>query len=137
MIGYGKRLLLIHDPETTQLPLDAILAQEGFVVVQVADGVHALYEMQFHHFDVVVIDSHVPDLHGLDLLKQSRATWPEPPIILFTEVDWDMYDLAQALRAFAWVRKSSDTGILLSMLSLAMTQRVERESVRAVVCEFM
>jgi hypothetical protein len=36
-----------------------------------------------------------------------------------------MYDLAQALGAFAWVRKSSDSSILLSMLSLAMLQRYE------------
>ncbi|NGZ08968.1 MAG: response regulator [Nitrospira sp. LK70] len=131
MIGYGKRLLLIHDPETTQLPLDAILEQEGFVVVQVPDGVQALCEMQFHHFDAIIIDSPIPDLHGLDLLKQSPTTWPERPIILFTEVAWDTYDVAQALGAFAWVRKSSDPSILLGMLSLAMIQRVERESVRA------
>ncbi|MDF0674779.1 MAG: response regulator [Nitrospira sp.] len=131
MIGYGRRLLLIHDPETTQLPLAGLLEQEGFVVVQVPDGVQALCEMQFRHVDAVVIDSHIPDLNGLDLLKQSRTTWPERPIILFTEVDWDMYDLAQTLGAFAWVRKSSDPSILLSMLSSAMTQSVERESVRA------
>lgn len=131
MIGYGKRLLLIHDPETTQLPLDAILEQEGFVVVQVPDGVQALCEMQFRHFDAIVIDAHLSDLYGLDLLKQSRTIRPERPIILFTEVGWDMYDLAQALGAFAWVRKSSDPTILLSILSLAMTQRVERESVQA------
>lgn len=130
MIGYGKRLLLIHDPETTQLPLAAILKQEGFVVVQVPDEVQARCEMRFRHFDAVVIDYHIPDLNGLALLRQSRTTWPERPIILFTEVDLDMYDLAQALGAFAWVRKSSDPSLLLSMLSLAMTQRVERESVR-------
>lgn len=130
MIGYGKRLLLIHDPETTQLPLAAILDQEGFVVVQVPDGVQAIGEMQFRHFDAVVITSDIPDLQELDLLRQSRTTWPERPIILFTEVDWDMYDLAQALGAFAWVRNSADPSILLTMLSLAMTQSVKRESVR-------
>jgi len=130
MIGYGKRLLLIHDPETTQLPLAAILDQEGFVVVQVPDGVQAIGEMQFRHFDAVVITSDIPDLQELDLLRQSRTTWPERPIILFTEVDWDMYDLAQALGAFAWVRNSADPSILLTMLSLAITQSVKRESVR-------
>lgn len=130
MIGYEKRLLLIHDPETTQLPLAEMFDQEGFVVVQVPDGVQAIGEMQFRHFDAVVITSHIPDLQELDLLRQSRTTWPERPIILFTEVDWDMYDLAQALGAFAWVRNSADPSILLTMLSLAITQSVKRKSVR-------
>lgn len=130
MIGYGKRLLLIHDPETTQLPLAAILKEEGFVVVEAHDEVQALWEIQFRRFDAVVIDYHIPDLNGLDLLRQSRTTWRERPIILFTEVHWDTYDMAQALGAFAWVRKSSDPSLLLSMLSLAMNQRVERESIR-------
>ncbi len=128
MIGYGKRLLLIHDPETTQLPLTTMLEQEGFVVVQVHGGVQALCEIQFRHFDAVVINSHIPDLNGLDLLKQSRTTWPEIPIILFAEADWDKCDVAKAIGAFAWIRKSSDLSILLSMLSLAMNQREERES---------
>ncbi len=130
MIGYGKRLLLIHDPETTPLPLTTRLEQEGFVVVQVHGGVQALCEIQFRHFDAVVIDSHIPDLNGLDLLRQSRTTWPKIPIILFAEADGDKCDVAEALGAFAWTRKSSDLSILLNMLSVAMNQRGERESVQ-------
>lgn len=132
MIGYGKRLLLIHAAaEITQLPLATILEQEGFVVVRAPDEVQALCEMQFRHFDAVVIDYRLPYPNGLDLLKKSRTTRPEIPIILFAEGDRDMYDMAKALGAFAWVRTSSDPGILLSMLSLAMNQRVEQESLRA------
>lgn len=135
MIGYGKRLLLIHDPETTQLSLPTILEQEGFVVVQVHGGIQALCEIQFRHFDAVVIDSHIPNLNGLDLLRQSRTTWPEIPIILFTEDDWeegdwDKRDVAEALGAFAWIRRSPDLNILLIMLNLAMNQRGERDPYR-------
>lgn len=128
MIGYGKQLLLIHGPETKEPPVVAMLEQEGFVVDQVHDAVQALGEMQVRRFDAVVIGHHISDLNGLALLRQSRTTWPERPIILFTEVDLDMYDLARALGAFAWVRKSSDPGILLSMLKLAMTHGVRQKS---------
>ncbi|BFU91987.1 MAG: hypothetical protein NTAFB01_31740 [Nitrospira sp.] len=135
MIGYGKRLLLIHDPETTHLSLTTILEQEGFVVLQVHGGIQALCEIQFRHFDAVVIDSHIPNLNGLDLLRQSRTTWPEIPIILFTEDDWEKGDsdkcnVAEALGAFAWIRRSPDLNILLIMLSLAMNQRGERDPYR-------
>lgn len=134
MIGYGKRLLLIHAAEITQLPLatilETILEQEGFVVVRASDGVQALGEMQFRHFDAVVINYRLPYPNGLDLLRKSRTTRPEIPIILFAEGDRDTCDMAGALGAFAWVRTSHDPGILLSILSLAMHQRVGQESIR-------
>ena len=131
MIGYGKRVLLVHDPETTHLPLVATLQQEGFVVVEAPDGIRALCEMQIRQFDVVVTDYHLPDATGLDLLKQLQIAWPEIPVIQFTETGWGKCGMASVLEPFAWVRKSSDLGILLSMLAWAMEQRTAQESVPA------
>jgi DNA-binding NtrC family response regulator len=131
MIGYGKRVLLVHDPEPMPLPLATILEEEGFLVVQAHDGVQALCAMHYRHFDVVVTDNYLPDITGVDLLNQLHLAWPEVPVILFAEVDWDTCDTAKLIGAFAWIRKSSDPGILLSMLALALEQNVERESVRA------
>ena len=39
-----------------------------------------------------------------------------------------MSELATAQGAFAWIRKSSDPGILLSTLTLAVKQSLEREA---------
>jgi CheY-like chemotaxis protein len=116
MIGYGKRALVVDDTETMRLLLAEVLGQQGFAVAQACDGVQALCEMQQHHFDVVVTDYHMPRLDGLDLLRQSQMAWPEIPVILFSEIEWDKSDLVEARGAFAWIRKSSDPGVLLSML---------------------
>ena len=131
MIGYGKRALVVDDTETMRLLLAEVLGQEGFAVAQACDGVQALYEMQQRHFDVVVTDYHMPRLDGLDLLRQSQVAWPEIPVILFSEIEWDKSDLAEARGAFAWIRKSSDPGVLLSMLALAVEHGVEWESQHA------
>lgn len=130
MIGYGKRALVVDDTKTMRLFLAEVLGQEGFVVVQACDGIQALCEMQQRHFDVVVTDFHMPRLDGLGLLRQSQLTWPEIPIILFSELEWDKSDLAEARGAFACVRKSPDPGVLLSILALALAvkQSVEWES---------
>ena len=84
--------------------------------------------MQHRHFDAVVTEDHLPHLNGLDLLKHCRITSPETPVIIFSELDWDRSDLAAAQGAFAWIRESSDPGILLSMLALAVEQDVERKA---------
>jgi CheY-like chemotaxis protein len=126
MIGYGKRVLVVDDTDMMRLLLAEVLGQEGFAVVQVCDGVQALREMQRRHFDVVVTDYHIPRLDGLELLRQSQMAWPEIPVIFFSEIEWDKSDLAEAGGAFAWVRKSSDAGVLVSMLGLAVAQGVEQ-----------
>ena len=131
MIGYGKRALVVDGTETMRLLLAEVLGQEGFSVVQACDGVQALCEMQQRHFDVVVTDYHMPRLDGLDLLRQSQVAWPEIPVIFFSEIEWDKSEQTEARGAFAWIRKSSDPGVLLSMLAWAVKHGVERESQHA------
>ena len=128
MIGEGKRVLVVDDTEMMRRLLAEALGQEGFTVVQASDGVQALGEMQQRHFDVVVTDDHLPCLDGLDLIRQSQMTWPEIPVILFSEIEWGKSDPVEARESFAWVRKSSDPGVLLSMLALAVEQGLEWES---------
>lgn len=132
MIGYGKRVLLVGEMETVRQPLAEVLEEQGFIVVQARDGVQALWEMQLRHFDAVITDDRMPRLNGLDLVRQCRMAWPETPIILFADLEWDKIELAKARGAFAWIRKSSDPGILLSMLALALEQVVERRSIQAI-----
>jgi two-component system chemotaxis response regulator CheY len=129
MISYGKRALVVDDTETMRLLLAEVLGQQGLSVAQACcDGVQALCEMQQRHFDVVVTDYHMPRLDGLDLLRQSQMAWPEIPVISFSEIEWDRSELAEARGAFARIRKSSDPGVLLSMLARAVEQGLERES---------
>ncbi len=111
------------------LPLAAILEGEGFLVVQAHDAVQALYAMYDRHFDVVVTDYDLPDFTGLDLLGQLQLTWPEVPVLFFSTVNWKICDTVVRLGAFAWIRKSSDPGILLSLLALATEHNVECESI--------
>lgn len=127
MIGSGKCVLVVNEMESMRLFLAEMLGQQGFAVVQACDGVQALSEMQQRHVDVVVTDYQLPRLTGLDLLRQSHMTWPEIPVILFSDLEWEKNEVTEARGAFAWVRLSSDPGILLSMLALAVEQGVEWE----------
>ena len=127
MIGDGKCVLVVNEMETTRLFLATVLEHQGFTVVQACDGVQALSEMQQRHVDVVVTDYHMPHLNGLDLLRQSQMTWPEIPIIFYSELEWDVCHLTEAHGAFAWIRESIDPGILLCVLTLAVEPNVEWE----------
>jgi len=128
MIGYGKRVLVVDDDERERQETALVLEQAGFAVVLACDGLLGLSEMRHRRFDAVVTDFHMPHLNGLEFLAQSRVLWPDTPFIIQSKAQWDMSELATAQGAFAWIRKSSDPGILLSTLTLAVKQRLEREA---------
>ena len=130
MISYGKRVLVVDDDERERQETALMLEQAGFAVVQACDGLHALSEMQKRRFDVVVTDCHMPHLNGLDFLAQSRVIWSDTPVIIFSETRY-MSEMAAARGAFAWIRKSSDSSVLLNMLAVAVEQGAGWESTHA------
>jgi DNA-binding NtrC family response regulator len=130
MMRYGKRVLVVDDDERARQETALLLEQAGFPVVQACDGLHALSEMQKRRCDVVVTDCQMSHLNGLDFLAQSRMIWPDTPVILYSETRY-MSEMAAARGAFAWIRKSSDSSVLLSVLAMAMEPGVEWKSTPA------
>jgi DNA-binding NtrC family response regulator len=130
MMSYGKRVLVVDDDGRARQETALLLEQAGFPVVQACDGLHALSEMQKRRCDVVVTDCQMPHLNGLDFLAQSRIIWPDTPVILYSETRY-MSEMAATRGAFAWIRKSSDSSVLLSVLAMAMEPGVEWKSTPA------
>jgi DNA-binding NtrC family response regulator len=130
MMSYGKRVLVVDDDERARQETALLLEQAGFPVVQACDGLHALSEMQKRRCDVVVTDCQMSHLNGLDFLAQSRMIWPDTPVILYSDTRY-MSEMAAARGAFAWIRKSSDSSVLLSVLAMAMEPGVEWKSTPA------
>ena len=130
MMRYGKRVLVVDDDERARQETALLLEQAGFPVVQACDGLHALSEMQKRRCDVVVADCQMSHLNGLDFLAQSRMIWPDTPVILYSETRY-MSEMAATRGAFAWICKSSDSSVLLSVLAMAMEPGVEWKSTPA------
>ncbi len=130
MIGYGKRVLLLNDTRARGASLATMLEHEGFIVVHAQDEAQARFEMQCRHFDAVVADYPLPDIAGLNILKQLQMAWPEIPVILFSEVDWIKCDMDIYLGTFSWIWKSTAPDLLLNMLACAMDQRMTDKSIQ-------
>lgn len=128
MIGYGKRVLVVDDDERERQKTALALEQAGFTVVLACDGLHALSEMHKRRFNAVVTDFQMPHLNGFEFLEQSRVIWSDTPVIILSEAQWDMSEIAAARGAFAWIRKSSELSVLLSILAVAVEGGVERDS---------
>jgi DNA-binding response OmpR family regulator len=87
-----KTVLLVEDEEPLRRVLRDLLEREGFTVVEAADGVEALDEVDRSAPDVLVLDLNLPRLDGYGVLSHLRArpsTAKLPVIVLTAKGDED------------------------------------------------
>ncbi|MGW8266104.1 MAG: response regulator, partial [Longimicrobiales bacterium] len=78
-------MLIVDDEEGIREYLADVLAEEGNVIVQAADGVEALAHLSKQSFQVMITDLRMPGaLDGIDLLRKARAESPEMEVIVLT-----------------------------------------------------
>jgi two-component system nitrate/nitrite response regulator NarL len=92
------RLLVVDDHNLFRRGLIALLARDArlSVVAEARDAGEALKLAPLHTPDVILLDNHLPGVHGVDALPQLCAAAPQARIIMLT-VSEDADDLAQAL----------------------------------------
>ena len=81
-----KTVLLVEDEEPLRHVLRDLLEREGFTVVEAADGVQALDEVDRSAPDVLVLDLNLPRLDGYGVLSHLRArpSTAKLPVIVLT-----------------------------------------------------
>ncbi len=80
----GMRILIIEDEQKLAEILSRSLRGEGFTVDMAAtadDGFH--WAMQ-DHYDLVILDLHLPDGSGTDVLKRLRLQQHKVPVLILT-----------------------------------------------------
>lgn len=82
-------VLLLEDDMSLNVALTEFLELKTFQVTPVFDGGEALEIIERHstkqkNFDLYIIDINVPDINGLEILKQIRRTDLNTPIIIIT-----------------------------------------------------
>src|SRR5438046_7791522 len=80
-------ILLVDDEEKILKALGRALRDAGHSVVEIASPRHAQRLLAERTFDVFVVDNMMPELSGLDLIREFVATTPEgerPQILMMT-----------------------------------------------------
>ncbi len=88
MIAMRARVLIVEDHPTMREAMRMVLADEGFLVDQAADGTQALDLVASDRPDLVLLDLNIPGISGSDLLealKASSATSGIPVIVVTAE----------------------------------------------------
>ena len=93
----GGHILIIDDEASLRQTLARILQRAGFEVTTAANGKDGLALVHEHPFDLLYLDIRMPDISGLELLKNIHTKFPELPVILFTAQP-DLNSAVEALR---------------------------------------
>jgi DNA-binding NtrC family response regulator len=81
----NKAIVLIAEDEKTQRDLlEGFLKKEGFEVEAVANGKEALLKLKEKFFDLALLDYKMPELDGLQTLKEIRKLDPDLPVVMMT-----------------------------------------------------
>src|SRR5512139_3951109 len=79
-----SRILVIDDDETVRDVLRSFLTGEGFHVVLAEDGEAGIALIREEKFDVVLTDLVMPQVSGMEVLKEAATICPDTPVIMMT-----------------------------------------------------
>jgi DNA-binding NtrC family response regulator len=80
----GERILVVDDEEVNREFLLQVLTDQGFDVTTASDGCEAVAHIKEDFFHVVLSDLKMPQMDGLDLLRNIKEISPPTVGIIFT-----------------------------------------------------
>lgn len=82
-----SKVLIVDASESTRTFMRFILNNSGFRITVVPSGARALQEIEDQLFDAFLIDLRLPDMDGLELVREIRnmQAFEETPILAVTQ----------------------------------------------------
>ncbi|MBN2737363.1 MAG: response regulator [Spirochaetales bacterium] len=78
------KILIVDDEDILRRLLVRFMANEGFEPIEAPDGPEAIELFRLKHPDVVLSDVMMPEMDGINLLKELRCIDPSAVVILMT-----------------------------------------------------
>ncbi len=118
-------ILVVDDELSIRDLLQTVLVRKGHEVVTAQDGQKALLLFRQDRPDVTILDLKLPDIDGINLLRQIHAVNPHHPVIILTgrgtEVDEQQ---ARELGVIEFIQKGFSLHVLGKALLRALNQPV-------------
>ena len=78
------RVLVVEDDENLRDLVQEWLILEKYTVVSCSSGLEAIEQLSMLNFDIVLLDWHLLDVNGIDVLKKYRASGGRAPVLMLT-----------------------------------------------------
>ncbi|WP_304516781.1 response regulator [Cecembia rubra] len=112
-----KKILIVEDDVVFCKLLTRFLRKNGFEVMDAQSGKDALELLNLNKFELAVLDYRLPDMTGIEILKEVKRKNPKSKIILITRYgDQDVASKAIDSGADAFISKPINPDELLQVI---------------------
>jgi DNA-binding response OmpR family regulator len=127
---YKARILVVDDEPFTLDLVKLTLITDGFFVETAGSGEDALYLLNEHAFDLMLLDVMMPAVSGFDVMRLMKSTpIGATPVIILSAVGSDEAQLtAEELGAIGYLVKPISRGDLLDAVYAALGISVDEDS---------
>ena len=133
-LGPHMRVLLIEDDSATAQSIELMLKSENFNVYTTDLGEEGVDLGKLYDYDIIMLDLHLPDMHGDEVLRQLRAdrrTKDIPVAIVSADATPGQIERLLAAGAQSYLTKPLDIKNLLAFVDETSAQvkasRTDRE----------
>lgn len=126
-----KHILIVEDDPIMRLGMNHFLKSAGFLVTQSPDGTDAIRKLKKDKYDLIIIDLRLPDLDGLEVLREAKASSNHTGVIIITAYP-EIKSAIQAIKdgAFDYLSKPfSNEELLIAIERFFKFQKLHDEVV--------
>jgi UDP-3-O-acyl N-acetylglucosamine deacetylase len=117
-------ILVVDDESEIRSSLRGVLSDEGFRVLEAADGRRALDLVRGERPELVLLDVWMPELDGIELLRELREEPAQPEVIMISgHGNVETAVQATKLGAFDFIEKPFSIEALLHVVNRALEHR--------------
>ena len=80
----SENILVVDDEPSNRSILAQVLGRAGYAVETADDGADALKQLDTFRPDLIVLDYMMPDVSGMDVLRELRKREDDTPVIMIT-----------------------------------------------------
>ena len=117
-----KNILVIDDEELITKSLVKLLNKQGYSVEIAKSGIEALEKVKQFDFDLIISDVRMPEMDGIETIKQIRLYLEEakkrcvPEVLITGYADADKYERATELEVADYLYKPFDSAEFLNIV---------------------
>jgi CheY-like chemotaxis protein len=121
----AKIFVIEDDPAMRRVTCRALQAA-GYVIRAYENGRAAIGDIQSDPPDLLVTDIFMPEMEGLETIRETRAMWPHLPIIAMSGLSFESNDylgIAEKFGAVASLKKPFRPAELIDLINRLLAAR--------------
>jgi len=117
----GKKILIVDDERDVTLVLKEFFVSRGYEALVAFNGKEARGFLNQPGLDLILLDMHLPDISGLEILREARKIHKEAKIIILTGFSEEYKKEAESIGCDAFLTKPFSVKMLIAAAESVLT----------------